>query len=153
MLLRGLLAAAIGTVIMNLSSETEMAWRGRAASTAPARAANRILRLVGVPELEGRPLQILSSWTHYLYGTAWGAYLWLLMSPNVLGLPVAAGLPLFFLGVWLVEQLELPLLKVAPWSWSWGTKEVAIDLWHHVVYASGTMLAWVLIGLVVSHGG
>jgi hypothetical protein len=153
MLLRALLAAAIGTVFMNLSSETEMGWRQRPASTAPGRATNRVLRLVGVPTLEGRSLQILSTWSHYLYGTLWGLYFWMLMSTDALALPIAVGLPLFFLGVWAIEQIELPLLGVAPWSWKWGTREVLIDLWHHAVYASGTMIAWVLIGAVVSWTG
>jgi hypothetical protein len=36
MLLRAFLAAAIGTVFMNLSSETEMAWRHRPATHRPS---------------------------------------------------------------------------------------------------------------------
>lgn len=151
MLLRALLAAAIGTIVMNLSSETEMAWRGRAPSTAPGRATNRLLRVVGVPVLEGRSLQILSSWTHYLYGTAWGLWLWLVLEVANLGL--VAGGALFFLGVWLTEQIELPLLGVAPWSWTWGAKEVAIDLSHHVVYAAGTVAAWSLLGVLSGQPG
>jgi len=148
MLLAAILAGIIGTVIMNLSSETEMAWRGRAASTAPGRATNKVLSFAGVPELDERPLAVLSTWTHYLYGVAWGVYLWLLM--GVADLPIAVGGPLFFLGVWLVEQIQLPVLGVAPWSWTWGAKEVAIDVGHHAAYATGTMGAWVLIGVAAN---
>jgi hypothetical protein len=38
MLLQAILAAVIGTVVMTLSSTTEMQFRGRQASTAPGRA-------------------------------------------------------------------------------------------------------------------
>lgn len=145
MLLRGILAGVVATVAMNLSSETEMHIRGRAASVVPGMATNKFLRLAGVPMLEGTPLKVLSTWTHYLYGASWGVLLWFLFDPLELG--ITAALPLFFLGVWLTEQIELPVLGLAPPSWKWGAKEVAIDLWHHVVYATSAIVAWVLIGL------
>ncbi len=145
MLLRGILAGAVGTLFMNLSSESEMHIRGRAASVTPGRAANKLLGVVGVPVLEGVPLKVLSTWTHYLYGAAWGALLWALFV--VAGLPVAAALPFFFLGVWGAEQIQLPALGLAPPSWKWGAKEVAIDAWHHIVFATGSVIAWALIGL------
>ncbi len=147
MLLHAILAAVLGTVVMNLSSTTEMQYRGRPASTAPGRASNKVLRLVGVPTLEGRALEILSTWTHWLYGAAWGVVLWVLVGPLALHLVVAG--VVFFLVVWLTEQVELPLLGVAPPSWTWGAKEVAIDFWHHITYASGTVAAYALIGLAI----
>lgn len=75
MLLRGVLAGALGTVFMNLSSETEMHIRGRDPSTAPGRATLKLLGLVGVPQFDGRGLKVISTWTHYLYGSAWGILL------------------------------------------------------------------------------
>jgi hypothetical protein len=144
--LRGILAGVIGTVFMNLSSETEMHLRGRQPSVVPARAANKVLSIVGVPQLEGTALKVLSTWTHYLYGAAWGLVLWVLLS--TLELSIAAALPLFFLIVWGTEQIELPALGLTPPSWKWGAKEVAIDLWHHVVFASGAVAGWVLVGTV-----
>jgi len=56
-MLQAILAAIIGTVVMTLSSTTEMQFRGRAASTAPGRAVNKVLHFVGVPILEGRALE------------------------------------------------------------------------------------------------
>lgn len=144
--LRGILAGVIGTVFMNLSSETEMHLRGRQPSVVPARAANKVLSIVGVPQLEGTALQVLSTWTHYLYGTAWGLVLWMLLS--TLELSIAAAFPLFLLIVWGTEQLELPALGLTPPLWKWGTKEVAIDLWHHIVFVSGAVLGWVSIGSI-----
>jgi hypothetical protein len=50
--------------------------------------------------------------------------------------------------VWLTEQVELPVLGVAPWSWTWRLKENLIDAGHHVAYAAGTVGGWVLLGLI-----
>ncbi|MGH2654107.1 MAG: hypothetical protein ACRDHV_07130 [Actinomycetota bacterium] len=143
MLLRALLSAFMGTAAMTLSSTVEMDARGREPSTAPGRAANRLLRLVGVPELKGPPLHVLSDVTHWAYGTAWGVVFWLLVDVAGLSLPTAG--PLFFLIVWGTAQVQLPLLGIAPPSWRWGIKEVLIDLWHHVVYAAATVGGWVLV--------
>jgi hypothetical protein len=147
MLLQALLSTFMGTAAMTVSSTVEMDARGRDPSTAPGRAANRLLGLVGVPELKGPPLHVLSDLTHWLYGTAWGVVIWLLVEGAGLSLAVA-GL-LFLLIVWGTEQAELPLLGIAPPSWKWGATEVLIDLWHHLVYVAATVGAWVLIDLAV----
>ncbi len=47
-----------------------------------------------------------------------------------------------FLTVWSTEQVMLPALGVAPPFWRWGAKEVAIDAFHHLVYASSTGVAY-----------
>lgn len=147
MLLQALLSTFMGTAAMTVSSTVEMDARGRDPSTAPGRAANRLLGLVGVPELKGPPLHVLSDVTHWLYGAAWGVLFWLLVDGAGLSLAVA-GL-LFLLIVWGTEQVQLPLLGIAPQSWKWGATEVLIDLWHHLVYAAATVAAWVLIDVAV----
>ena len=144
MFIQAIVAAVIGTVVMTLSSTTEMQFRERAPSTAPGRAANKLLHLVGIPIFEGRALEILSTWTHWLYGAAWGVVFWLLTV--VAGLPLIVTGVVFFLIVWITEQVELPLLGVAPPSWTWGLKENVIDAWHHVAYAVGTVAGWLLLG-------
>jgi hypothetical protein len=106
MLLQALLSTFMGTAAMTVSSTVEMDARGRDPSTAPGRAANKLLGLVGVPELKGPPLHVLSDLTHWLYGTAWGVVFWLLVEGAGLSLAVA-GL-LFLLIVWGTEQVELP---------------------------------------------
>ena len=147
MLLQALLSTFMGTAAMTVSSTVEMDARGRDPSTAPGREANRLLGLVGVPELKGPPLHVLSDLTHWLYGTAWGVVIWLLVDGAGLSLAVA-GL-LFLLIVWGSEQVQLPLLGIAPPGWKWGATEVLIDLWHHLVYVAATVGAWVLIDLAV----
>lgn len=147
MLLQALLSTFMGTAAMTASSTVEMDARGRDPSTAPGRAANKLLGLVGVPELKGPPLHVLPDVTHWLYGTAWGVLFWLLVEGAGLSLAVA-GL-LFLLIVWGTEQVQLPLLGIAPPSWKWGATEVLIDLWHHLVYAAATVGAWVMIDVAV----
>jgi hypothetical protein len=117
MLLQALLSTFMGTAAMTASSTVEMDARGRDPSTAPGRAANKLLGLLGVPELKGPPLHVLSDVTHWLYGTAWGVLFWLLVEGAGLSLAVA-GL-LFLLIVWGTEQVQLPLLGIAPPSWKW----------------------------------
>jgi hypothetical protein len=39
----------------------------------------------------------------------------------------------------------LPTLGVAPPVTQWGSKEVAIDAWHHLVYAAATSLAYAFL--------
>ena len=130
---------------MTLSSTTEMQWRERPPSVVPGKAANKLLQLVGVPELKGRTLDLLATWTHWIYGTAWGVLFWVLIDP--LGLSIVPAGVVFFSVVWLTEQLELPLLGIGvPWPWKWGLRENLIDAWHHLVYATGTTAAFLLLG-------
>ena len=42
-------------------------------------------------------------------------------------------------------QVTLPALEVAPPSVFWGPEEIAIDAFHHAVYATATGLAYALI--------
>jgi hypothetical protein len=144
MLLQALLAAVLGTVVMTLSSTTEMQWVQRQASVVPGLATARLLRPFGVREVKGRALDLLSTWTHWGYGALWGVALWALLGP--LDLPVAAAGVLLFFIVWLTEQIELPVLGLAPWPWKWGLKYNVIDAWHHVAYAGGAVAGWVLLG-------
>lgn len=94
MLLRAILAAVIGTVAMTLSSTTEMQWVERPASVAPGLATARLLRPLGIKEVRGRALDILSTWTHWGYGALWGVVFWALIGPA--GLPLGAAGALFF---------------------------------------------------------
>ena len=146
MLLRAILAAVFGTVAMTLSSTTEMQWVERPASVVPGLATARLLRPFGVREVKGRALDILATWTHWGYGALWGFAFWALVDPA--GLPLAAAGALFFLIVWGTEQVELPVLDLAPWPWKWGLKYNLIDAWHHAVYAAGTVAGWALLGQV-----
>ncbi len=55
----------------------------------------------------------------------WGVVFWALIGPAKL--PLAAAGALFFLIVWGTEQIQLPVLELAPWPWKWGLRYNAID--------------------------
>ena len=121
---KGLFAGAAGTVAMTVSSTIEMKLRGRPPSSAPARAAAKLL---GVEPVDERAEARFSNIVHWGYGTAWG---------GVRGLLAA---------VWGAEQVMLPALDVAPPLTEWGAEEVAIDAFHHLVYVGATGVAYSLL--------
>jgi hypothetical protein len=47
--------------------------------------------------------------------------------------------------IWGNEQVMLPALEVAPPITMWGGKEIAIDVWHHIVYATATGATYELL--------
>ena len=136
---KGLFAGVAGTVAMTASSTIEMKLRGRPASSAPATAAAKVL---GV-EPKGQSEEArFSSIVHWGYGTSWGAVRGLIGAAGLRGLRANAA----HLGaVWGTEQAMLPALGVAPPFWEWGAKEVAIDAFHHLVYAGATGAAYALL--------
>ena len=136
---KGLFAGVAGTVAMTASSTIEMKLRGRPASSAPATAAAKVL---GV-EPKGQSEEArFASIVHWGYGTSWGAVRGLIGAAGLRGLRANAA----HLGaVWGTEQAMLPALGVAPPFWEWGAKEVAIDAFHHLVYAGATGAAYALL--------
>ncbi len=134
---KGLLAGLAGTAAMTISSTIEMKVRGREASTAPARAAEKVL---GIKEFQnGSAEKRFSTLVHWGYGTGWGAARGVL---RTMGVPPKIATALHYSAVWGGESVMLPVLDVAPPVTMWGGKEIAIDAWHHVVYVVGTALAY-----------
>lgn len=136
---RGLLAGAVGTAAMTVSSTIEMKLRGRAPSSAPADAAAKVL---GVEPQSARDKQRFSNLVHAGYGTGWGAIRGVL---GFLGLGPVAASAVHLALVWGTEQATLPRLGVTPPVREWGAKEIAIDGWHHLVYASATGAVYELL--------
>ncbi len=64
---------------------------------------------------------------------------------GALGLSGTGATVAHFGAVWGSEQVMLPALDVAPPSWTWGAKEVAIDAFHHIVYVAATSAAYELL--------
>ena len=133
---RGLLAGLIGTVAMTVSSTVEAKLRGRGDSSSPADAAGVVL---GVRPKDSSGEQRFSTAVHWGYGTSWGAVRGLLGAAGLRG-PTAAAAHLAL--VWGGEQVALPATGASPPAWRWGATEVAVDLWHHVVYACATSAAY-----------
>jgi hypothetical protein len=134
---RGLVAAAIGTAAMTVSSTIEQKARGRAASTAPADAAAKLLGIEGFCDDAAR--NRFSTIVHWAYGTSWGVPRAAL---DRAGLSSAAATAAHGATLWGSEQVMLPALGVAPPLWEWGAGEVAIDASHHLVYTVATSIAY-----------
>ena len=137
---KGLVAGVAGTAAMTVSSTLEAKLRGRAASTAPADAAAKVLGIAGFADDAAR--QRFGTLVHWGYGTGWGTVRALL---SLAGLPPAAATAAHLAAVWGSEAVMLPSLGVAPPFWTWGAEEVAIDVGHHVVYATVTGLTYELL--------
>ena len=137
---KGLVAGVAGTAAMTVSSSLEARIRHRAASSAPARATAKVL---GIKEFEDDIAAArFNDLSHWGYGTMWGVVRGLL---GATGLSPKAATATHGAAVWGSAAVTLPALEVAPPFVFWGRKEVAIDLWHHAVYATATGLAYTLI--------
>lgn len=137
---RGLLAGAIGTAAMTLSSTLEMKLRDRAGSSAPADAAGKVL---GVKPVDEAAAARFSTLVHWGYGTTWGAVRGLLAG---IGLGGGSATAVHFAAIWGGSLVMLPALDVAPPALEMEPTELAIDACHHLVYAVVTALAYRALG-------
>ena len=137
---KGLVAGFVGTAAMTVSSSLEARLRHRAASSAPARATAKLL---GIREFEDEIAEArFNDLSHWGYGTSWGIARGLLAA---VGLSPTVATAAHGAAVWGSAQAMLPALEIAPPFVFWGKKEVAIDLFHHAVYATATGLAYSLV--------
>jgi len=137
---KGLMAGFVGTAAMTISSTVEARLRGRAASSAPARATAKVL---GIKEFENDLAKTrFSDLSHWGYGTGWGVVRGLLAAT---GMSPKAATAAHGAAVYGAAQVTLPALEVAPPSIFWAKEEIAIDAFHHVVYATATGFAYELL--------
>ena len=136
----GLVAGFLGTAAMTASSTIEARLRRRAASTAPARATAKAL---GIREFDSDLARArFNDLSHWGYGTGWGVVRGVL---GATGIPPAKATAAHGAAVWGSAAVTLPALDVAPPFVFWGREEVAIDLFHHAVYAVATGLAYEIV--------
>ena len=134
---KGLAAGLAGTAAMTISSTLEAKLRGRAPSSAPARATAKML---GIKEFDdARAAARFNDLSHWGYGTSWGILRGLLGATGMSGKAATAAHGAAIYGA---AQVTLPALEVAPPSVFWGKDEIAIDAFHHAVYAAATGLAY-----------
>jgi hypothetical protein len=137
---KGLVAGLAGTAAMTVSSTLEAKLRGRAASSAPARATAKVL---GIKEFEDSVAQArFNDISHWGYGTSWGVLRGLL---GATGMSARAATAAHGAAIYGAAQVTLPALEVAPPSIFWAKEEIAIDAFHHAVYAAATGVAYELI--------
>ena len=134
---KGIVAGAVGTAAMTVSSTIEQKLRRRAASPAPADATAKVLGIESFKNDGARDR--FSTLVHWGYGTGWGIPRGLL---GAAGMAPARATAAHLAALWGNEQVMLPALSVAPAFWYWGREEVAIDAFHHVVYAVATGIAY-----------
>ena len=144
---KSLLAGAVGTAAMTVSSTVEMKLRHRPASLTPAKALSKVL---GLKPKGKREQARLSNLVHWGYGTSLGVLRGLL---GLVGLRGLAATATYFGVVWGMEQVMLPGLGVARPTWKYGTKEAAIDAWHHLIYAGAASLTYGLLNRRVGGAG
>lgn len=133
---RGLVAGAIGTAAMTVSSTWEAKKRERGSSSAPADAAGKVL---GVQPRDEAGAARFGAIVHWGYGTGWGAARGAL---HVAGIGGIRATGIHFGVVWGGAQVMLPVLDVAPPPWKSPPQELGIDAVHHAVYAVATGLAF-----------
>ena len=137
---KGLVAGVAGTAAMTVSSTLEAKLRGRAPSSAPARATAKVL---GIASFEDAVAQArFNDLSHWGYGTGWGIVRGLL---DAAGLSPRKATAAHGAAIWGTEQVTLPALDVAPPSVFWPKQEIAIDAFHHAVYALATGIAYELL--------
>jgi hypothetical protein len=137
---KGLVAGFAGTAAMTVSSTLEARLRGRAPSTAPARAT---AKAIGIKEFDSDLAKArFNDLSHWGYGTGWGVLRGLL---GATGLSPRAATAAHGAAIWGSAQVTLPAMEIAPPAIFWGADEVAIDAFHHTVYAVATGLAYELI--------
>ena len=137
---KGLVAGFAGTAAMTVSSTLEAKLRKRQPSSAPARATAKAL---GIATFEDAIAQARFNYlSHWGYGTGWGVVRGLL---DAAGLPPAKATAAHGAAVWGSAQVTLPALDVAPPAIFWVKEEIAIDAFHHTVYALATGVAYELL--------
>jgi hypothetical protein len=137
---KGLVAGFAGTAAMTASSTLEARLRRRPASSAPARATAKVL---GIKEFDGDLAQArFNDLSHWGYGTGWGVVRGLLAAA---GLSPRAATAAHGAAIYGAAQVTLPALEIAPPVVFWPKEEIAIDAFHHAVYAAATGLAYALI--------
>jgi hypothetical protein len=136
----GLLAGLAGTAAMTVSSTVEARLRHRTASTAPARATAKALGIADFATDRDRAR--FNDLAHWGYGTGWGLVRGFLA---LAGLSPRAATAAHGAAIYGTAQVTLPAMEIVPPAVFWGPEEVAIDAFHHLVYATATGIAYELL--------
>ena len=136
---KGLFVGLVGTTAMTLSQELEMKLSGREPSYTPAALGSKLL---GVEPQSEEEKAHFSSIVHWSLGTVWGTARELIGLGGLQGLAaVATHLAL----MWITDCTVFALLGVAPPPWEWKVEEVALDMFHKLVYAIAVNVAYELL--------
>ena len=137
---KGVLAGFACTAAMTVSSTIEAKLRGRPFSTAPAKAAARALGIETFDD--GAAYARFSNLVHWGYGTGWGVARGVM---RAMGVSPLAATPAHFVVLWGSALYSLPKYEVAPPVTQWDRQDIAIDVFHHLVYVSAAAVAFELL--------
>ena len=133
---KGIVAGFAGTAAITASTMIEMKLRDRPPSETPARVGGKVL---GVRPRDEKAKQRFAQIMHWAYGTTWGAARGLIDAAGLHG-PAASGA--HFAAVWGTALVMLPAADAAEPVTKMKAPEVAIDAFHHAVYAWATGLVY-----------
>src|SRR5664279_458318 len=125
---KGLIAGCAGTIAMTISQKIEMKLTGRKPGQATVKAVKKVLHIHPDP---GNAEQF-SNEIHYTYGSANGVLRGLLSLAGITGF---AATSLHLAAIWGTAITIEPALDIAPPVSQWKPKDIAIDIFHHAVYA------------------
>ena len=157
---KGLIAGFAGTVAITISQMIEMQITNRSMSNAPAKVGGKTLGVEPrgkaeqakekaqsdddkvsesveqkVEANQERFAQIM----HFSYGTGWGVFRGAL---DLAGLHGPLADLVHFGAIWGTAQVMLPANDVSKPITEWTPKQIAVDVFHHAVYACATGLVY-----------
>ena len=150
----GLIAGLSGTVAITFSQMIEMQLTGRNTSSAPVKVGGKVLGTEPRKEAELEKKkqgesdsdqsaaelkdeveanqQKFGQLMHFGYGTGWGVARSVLDALGVHGVPASLA---HFAALWGTAQVMLPANDAAQPITKWSPQQIAIDVFHHAVYA------------------
>ena len=131
---QGLVAGAVGTVVMTLGEKLEQRLTGRPDSYVPARV---LARLTGLPERPPEQSRALNLAMHYGQGALVGAVRSLMAQVGLRGSVASAKFAVVRL---TTDQVLENATGVGAPPQTWPRAELAVDLLHKTVYALATGL-------------
>lgn len=133
----GLLAGLAGTAAMTLSTRAEARLRRRHAPVSTAVVARNAL---GIEKFESPAAEArFAGLAHWAYGAGWGVLHGVMRAA---GLPPKAAAAAHYGAVWGGALVLLPTHDVVPPIFLRDRAEVAAEIWHNLLYAAATGLAY-----------
>lgn len=147
-MLFGLIAGAAGTTALNLTTYTDMAVRGRPASSAPADVATKLAERAGIDRLTGEGNQgviqnrqsgvgaLLGLFTGIFIGALYG-----LIRPRLRSVPVTVTGAGVGLAAMAGSDTPIAALKISD-PRTWGASDWLSDIIPHLIYGYVTALVF-----------
>ncbi len=131
----GLVAGLAGTVVMTAAQMVEMQITGREPSDMPYKA---VKKTFGFEANSEEDKELISTVTHFAYGSTWGIPRGLMAAFGTDGL---VGTATHFGAVWGTEHAVLPAMEIMEPVTEWEPKAIAVDALFHAIYALAVGLA------------